>query len=161
MISIIALALIGVAALITELFVPAGGIIGLIGLGSIIAAIVRTFQTQGTLVGSIFLLCSFIAVPGIFILYFKYFPRSFFGKRLILSNTQTHEDGYSSHTEHQYSDLTGKTGTAETRLRPVGTVLIEGQRYNAVTDGDFIERNTHIKVIYTEGNRIIVRKGES
>lgn len=161
MIAIIALALVGIAAMILELFVPAGGIIGLVGLGSIIAAIIRTFQTQGTLVGSIFLLASFIAVPTIFILYFKYFPRTFFGKRLILSGSQTREEGYSSHTEHPYESLKGKSGITETKLRPVGTVLIEGQRYNAVTDGDFIEQNTTIKVVYTEGNRIVVRKGES
>jgi len=161
MISLIVLAVVGILAMIVELFVPAGGIIGLVGLGSIIVAIVKTFQTQGTLIGSLFLLASFIAVPTIFILYFKYFPRSFFGKRIILSGIQTREDGYSSHTEHPYETLVGRTGTSETKLRPVGTVLIDGQRYNAVTDGDFIEPNTNIRVIRAEGNRIVVRKGEA
>jgi len=160
MIPILALALVGIAAMITELFVPAGGIIGLIGLGSIIAAIVRTFQTQGAFVGSIFLVGSFIAVPAIFILYFKFFPRTFFGKRLILSDTQTREAGYSSHTDHPYEELRGKKGISETQLHPVGTILIDGQRYNAVTDGDYIEENANIEVIHTEGNRIVVRKGE-
>lgn len=161
MIPIIALAAIGIAAMIIELFVPAGGIIGLVGLGSIIASIVRTFQTQGNLVGSIFLIGAFIAVPTIFILYFKFFPRTFMGKRLILSKNQSPETGYSSHTDYQYDTLKGETGTTETPLRPAGSVIINGTRYSAVTDGEFIEQGVSVRVVHTEGNRIIVREGDS
>jgi len=93
--------------MIIELFVPAGGIIGLVGLGSIIASIVRTFQTQGNLAGSLFMIGAFIAIPSIFILYFKYFPQTFMGRRLILSKNQSQETGYSSDTEHQYHELKG------------------------------------------------------
>ena len=161
MIAIIALAALGIAAMIIELFVPAGGIIGLVGLGSIIAAIVRTFQTQGNLVGSLFLIGAFIAVPTIFILYFKFFPRTFMGKRLILFQNQSPETGYASHTDHQYDTLEGQTGTAETPLRPVGSVIINGTRYSAVTDGEFIEQGVSVRVVHTEGNRIVVREGDS
>ena len=161
MIAIIALAIIGIAAMIIELFVPAGGIIGLVGLGSIIASIVRTFQTQGNMAGSLFMIGAFIAIPSIFILYFKYFPRTFMGRRLILSKNQSPETGYSSHTEHQYHELKGAYGTTETALRPAGSVIINGERYSAVTDGEFIEQGVSIRVSYTEGNRIVVREGVS
>ena len=161
MIAIIALAAIGIAAMIIELFVPAGGIIGLVGLGSIVVSIVRTFQTQGNVVGSIFLIAAFIAIPTIFILYFKYFPRTFMGKRLILSKNQSPETGYASHTDFQYETLKGETGTTETPLRPAGSIIVQGKRYSAVTDGEFIEQGVSVRVIHTEGNRIVVRKGDS
>lgn len=161
MIAIIALAAVGIAAMIIELFVPAGGIIGLVGLGSIIVAVVRTFQTQGSVVGSIFLISAFIAVPTIFILYFKYFPKTFIGKRLILSKNQSPETGYASHTDYRYDTLKGETGSTETPLRPAGTIIINGKRYSAVTDGEFIEPGVSVRVIHTEGNRIVVRKGDS
>lgn len=161
MIGLILLALVGIGAMILELFVPAGGIIGLVGLGSIIAAVVRAFQTMGTLTGSIFLMATFIAVPTIFILYFKYFPRSFMGKRLILSKHQSEEEGYTSHTDHNYKELIGKTGVSETPLRPVGSIIVDEQRFSAVTYGDYIEKDTEVKIVETEGNRIVVRKGDS
>ncbi len=161
MIAIIALAVVGITAMIIELFVPAGGIIGLVGLGSIIAAIVRTFQTQGNLVGSMFLIGAFIAVPTIFILYFKYFPRTFMGKRLILSQNQSPESGYASHTDHEYTTLKGETGTTDTPLRPAGTIIVKGKRYSAVTDGEFIEQGVSVRIVHIEGNRIVVRKGDS
>ncbi len=160
MIGLIILALVGILAMIVELFVPAGGIIGLVGIGSIITAVVRAFQTQGNVAGSIFLMATFIAVPTVFILYFKFFPRSFMGKRLILFRNQSEAEGYTSHTEHAYGELKGKTGRAETNLRPAGTILVEGQRYTAVTKGEFVEKDSPIKIIQTEGNRIVVREGE-
>jgi membrane-bound serine protease (ClpP class) len=58
-----------------------------------------------------------------------------------------------------YPELEGKSGTAVTPLRPSGTVRIEGRRYSAVTDGEFIEKDDTVTVKKTEGNRIEVRKG--
>lgn len=160
MIGLVALALVGTAALIVELFVPAGGLIGLVGIGSIITAVVRAFQTQGNLTGSVFLMATFIAVPTIFVLYFKFFPGSFMGKKLILFRSQSQADGYSSHTDHPYEELPGRSGITETKLRPAGMILVDEQRYSAVTDGEFIDENTSVTIIRTEGNRIVVRKGE-
>ena len=155
----IALALIGLAALIIELFVPAGGLIGLVGLGSIVTAVVRTYQTAGPTMGTIFLIASLVLVPTLFIIWFRHFPKSFMGKRLILRDSQTKETGYASHTDPIYPELKGKSGTAVTPLRPSGTVVIEGRRYSAVTDGEFIEKDEEVTVKKTEGNRIEVRKG--
>ncbi len=159
MIGSIGLALIGLAAIIIELFVPAGGLIGLVGIGSIITAIVQIFQTQGGVIGTAFLVANLILVPALIILWFRRFPRSFMGKRLILGDRQTKEGGYTSHSDPEYPTLTGKSGSAVTPLRPSGTVLIEGRRYSAVTDGEYIEKDEAITVKKTAGNRIEVRKG--
>ena len=55
-----------------------------------------------------------------------------------------------------YSFLLGKDGTALSTLRPSGTAIIDGRRCNVVTDGEFIEENSHIRVSAVEGTRIIV-----
>jgi len=159
-IGLISLALVGTLALIVELFVPAGGIIGLVGIGSIITAVVRAFQTQGTLTGSLFLMVTFITVPTIMVLYFKFFPGSFMGKKLILFPGRNEPDGSSGSGSHPYEGLLGKTGTAETKLRPSGMIIVDGKRYSAVTGGEFIDENSLVQIIQTEGNRIVVRKGE-
>lgn len=160
MIGLILLAFVGLAALIIELFVPAGGLIGLLGIGSIVTAIVRAFQTQGTAVGTVFLIVSIVLIPTIFVVWFRHFPKSFMGRKLILQDSQSREEGYTSHTEEKYPDLEGKEGKTVTPLRPAGTVIIEGRRYSAVTDGEFIEAGERVTVKKIEGNRIEVRKGD-
>ncbi|MFP4618831.1 MAG: NfeD family protein [Spirochaetaceae bacterium] len=155
------LSIIGLAAMIIELFVPAGGLIGLLGIGSIITAVVRSFQTLGATAGTAFLISVLILVPTLFVVWFRYFPRTFMGKKLILMDRQSTDTGYTSHSDPIYPELEGKSGTAVTPLRPSGTVRIEGRRYSAVTDGEFIGENEKITVKKIEGNRIEVRKGES
>jgi len=51
----------------------------------------------------------------------------------------------------------GSGGKAFTDLRPSGKVEIEGQVYEAITEGRFVEKGTEIKVIRQEGNKLWVR----
>ena len=83
----LALSLIGVVAILAEFFIPAAGLIGIAGLGTIVAAVVMSFNEYGTLIGFLFLGGNAIVVPTIIILYWKRFPRSFMGKRLILGSS--------------------------------------------------------------------------
>ena len=55
-----------------------------------------------------------------------------------------------------HAALAGKTGAACTVLRPSGIAEIDGVRLNVVTEGDFIEPGTKIRVERIEGNRIVV-----
>lgn len=155
----IGLAAAGILALIIEVFVPAAGIIGISGLGSIIASIVIAYRRMGNLIGSIYLAVVLVLVPVFIVVYFKFFPRSPFGRWLISQDRQDADKGYASYTPEKYSDLAGKEGTTLTILRPVGMVLIEGQKYSVVTGGEFIEKNQPIRVIKVEGSRIVVRQG--
>ncbi len=59
--------------------------------------------------------------------------------------------------EENFQLLLGKSGTAETTLRPSGKALIEGKVYAVESDGEFIEQGTPITVIRVRGNRILVR----
>jgi membrane-bound serine protease (ClpP class) len=155
----IGLAAAGVLAIILEVFVPSAGIIGIAGLGSIIASIVIAYQRLGNLIGSIYLAVVLVLVPVFIVVYFRFFPRSPVGRWLISQDRQDPEKGYSSFTPEKYVDLIGKEGTSLTILRPVGTVRIDGQKYSAVTGGEFIEKDKPIKVVKVEGSRVVVRQG--
>jgi membrane-bound ClpP family serine protease len=85
-----------------------------------------------------------------------------FGKKLVLFNKMVlsesarKEDGYVSNVTR--SDLLGMEGRALTILRPAGTIFINNERVDAVTEGGFIEKNAQVKVIKVEGARIVVRE---
>lgn len=57
-------------------------------------------------------------------------------------------------------DLIGKTGEAVTILRPAGMAIIDGQRVDVVTQGDYIEKGTRIRVIEVQGNVNVVVRDE-
>ena len=157
----IALYIIGYAAIVLEFFVPAGGLVGVTGAGSIIGGIVLIFKNYGGRLGLIFLIAALVLTPVLIVVYFKYFPGSFIGKRLILFKDQKKEDGFVAHSVSAYRDLTGKAGLSITPLRPAGTVMIDNKRYSVVTSGEYIEKNKQVEVLTVNGSRIIVRKREN
>jgi membrane-bound serine protease (ClpP class) len=55
-------------------------------------------------------------------------------------------------------ELTGKTGRAATVLRPSGKVFIDNDLYDAVSNMDFVEKGTEIKVVKFENMQIYVEK---
>lgn len=61
-----------------------------------------------------------------------------------------------NHAGTDYTPLRGKTGTALSDLRPSGLALIDGARYDVVTEGDFIDEGSTIVVSTIDGARIVV-----
>ena len=58
----------------------------------------------------------------------------------------------------QYSLLFHQEGKALTILRPSGIALINNKKYNVITGGDFIEKDTPVVVTKIVGSKIIVAK---
>jgi membrane-bound serine protease (ClpP class) len=65
------------------------------------------------------------------------------------------DEGWSSSVARP--DLLGREGTALTDLRPSGTVLIGEERVDAVSESEWIEDGTDIRVVSSEGYRLVVR----
>ncbi|MBI9106340.1 MAG: hypothetical protein JEZ04_06295 [Spirochaetales bacterium] len=151
------LLVIGIAIILLEFFIPSFGLIGLIGTASIVGSIVLAFRVS-SMAGSIFLIASLIIVPVLMMMFFKFFPRTFFGRKLILKRRFDSEDGFTSYSSEKYQELQGRTGTAETDLRPSGMILVEGRKLSAVTSGEYIEKGNPIVVIKIEGSRIVIKE---
>ena len=52
--------------------------------------------------------------------------------------------------------LVGRSGKAATVLRPTGTMELDGERIDVVTEGEFVEAGTEVRVLYVQGNRVVV-----
>jgi len=52
--------------------------------------------------------------------------------------------------------LVGRTGKAATVLRPAGVMDVDGERIDVVTEGEFVELGTPVRVLYVQGNRVVV-----
>ena len=75
---------------------------------------------------------------------------------LVLSERQQNVSGYISTADK--SKFLGAIGTCSTDLRPAGTVMVEGQPLDVVTEGNFLKQGSIVKIINVDGSRILVRQ---
>ncbi len=150
--TIILLILCGFILLVIEaFFVPGFSIPGIAGIAVIFFGIYRALNEFGVPGAVItFLVC----VIGTGLLVFLA-VRSRTMKRAGLDFNQK---GYVAPDD--YSSLAGKEGTTISPLRPAGIAFIDGERVDVVTDGEFLEKDTHIRVLSVEGARVIVTRTE-
>ena len=148
----------GLLGIIVEIFVPAGGLIGIAGGGAIIASVILAYTQGGTTVGIIVLAASLVLTPATIMIAFKLFPTTPLGKRIILGTTLGSGEDSSEEGEAQGRVKLGDKGTATSVLKPTGVAEIGGKRYSVLTGGEYIPAGTEIEVIRVEGNRILVRE---
>lgn len=151
---------IGILAIYMEFFVPAFGLIGIGGIGVIIATVVFGYRDLPDYQATIILITAIIVTPSALVILLRRFPESRFGNRLIL-RTQLDSQS-SSHngpgTDRPTTTLVGQPGTATTPLHPTGVATIEGKRYSVVTNGEYLDTGTPIEVYQQFGPRIVVRR---
>jgi len=54
----------------------------------------------------------------------------------------------------------GKEGKALTALRPAGTAEFNGTRLDVISESEYIEKDSKVKIIDVEGRRVVVRKAK-
>ena len=77
-------------------------------------------------------------------------------KRAVLDDQQSVEAGYVS-SQDGIEKLLHKEGVTSSMLRPSGIAIIEKKRYDVVSEGNVVEKDTLVKVVKVEANQIIVR----
>lgn len=80
-------------------------------------------------------------------------------KNLSLNTVQNISEGYLN-VESSFLNLKGKTGTAQTVLRPGGKVLIDGEVYDAMAETGFIDRGEDIIVVKVGTSQLYVDRPE-
>lgn len=147
---IIILFILGFLLIAAEVFVP-GLIVGTLGFLCLAGSVGLVFHHYGTLAGSVAaVVVGTLSITGI-IVWLNIFPKTFIGRRIILSRQQT--SGAPSET-----GLIGESGVALTALRPSGTARIAGKRVDVTAVGDFLEEGAALVVVAADGLRVAVRR---
>lgn len=145
--------LIGMLVIIAEIFIPSLGLLTVIALGIFFYSLYLVFTTISTTAGMIFTGMDLILLPVLLVFGMKILAKS----PLALKQELSRQGGVVSQTPELKGYLRMK-GVAVTDLRPAGVAMINAQRVDVVTDGEYIEVDTPIVVIGVTGNRIIVEK---
>ncbi|MCY8933717.1 NfeD family protein [Bacillus atrophaeus] len=144
----------GLILIIMEIFLP-GGIIGLLGAAAVVTSL---FMAAGsfTVMAVSLLIAITVSIIAFILLTRVLGKRMKFFKKFILNDSTSTESGYISNENR--TDLIGKTGVTFTALRPSGTVIIEDERLDVVSEGSFTAKDKKVKVVKVEGSRIVVRE---
>jgi len=146
------LIVIGIVLILLELVIP-GGIVGFIGVVSIVTGVVIAFRSSEH--GWAALLFALIAGAITVFLLVKYFPLSRLGQSVMLDKSTSAEDGYVVQASGE-EDLIGRVGETVTVCRPAGIAMFDNRRLDVIAEGTFIEVGKQVKVIAVDGNRVVV-----
>ncbi len=152
---IVVLMLVGLALLFLEIAViPGFGVAGISGSILLLLSLILAFWklTKIWAIGVTLLAVIGVIFLALFVIYVL--PHTRLGKAFILEENAPSSEEVFDATE--YNKYLGLEGVAVSNLRPSGIVKIGNDRVDVVTDGDFIEKGTKIKVIKTEGRRVVV-----
>jgi membrane-bound serine protease (ClpP class) len=158
----ILLFIIGVILIVLEIFViPGFGIFGILGIifmvGGLFLGLISDFHLIDWNIISLAIIqlgltFLFTAIVVFFLL--KFLPKTEIWNKLILNAQVASKSGYGAKAAFEH--LVGIQGIAFTDLRPSGTALINGNRVDVVTEGDFIKNGTEIIVKSVEGSKVVV-----
>lgn len=149
--------LLGIGMLIAEVFMPGFGLPGISGIILEVIAIVLMYLGHGALaaLGLTIVVLAVIAI-GISLSLRSAAKGRLSKSPIILNDQETAEDGYSATKDMEV--FLGKEGTTTTVLRPVGMAVFDGVKLNVVADGEYIPKDTQVKIDHVEGSRVVVRK---
>jgi len=141
---------VGIVTLALEIFVPSGGILGLLAIASGVFGVYTLFHQGHPIVATGVIIFFIASLWGAF---------RFMMHRLSFRSALTPDMATS--VDARIADLVGREGVTLTALRPAGMAVIDGRKVDVVTLGDFIERDVPIRVVDISGNRVVVRQMES
>lgn len=152
----IALFLLAIILLAVELFVlPGFGIAGIAGLIVLAFATYRLFE--GDVIAA-FGYTSIFAAVAIFLVLWLFGSGRFVKPLLLSARVGEEENNPQESPPATPPSMQGQQGIAITDLRPAGTVAFGDKRLDVVAESAFIVKDSKVKVILTEGYRIVVRE---
>lgn len=142
----------GITLVMAEFIVP-GLVCGIFGTGAVILSAILACRIYPEY--AFFIVLGEAVGFAVFIVAgFTYLPKSHIGKRLVLGDSQQAKSGWvAAETDES---LLGQQGEVLTALRPAGTISIRGKRIDAVSNGQFIDSGTVIRVVEVRGSRVVV-----
>ena len=142
--------LLGLVCVIVEVFViPGFGFVGILGVLILLGDSIYAWVTIGPAAGGIVLLLAIASsAAGLYTMLFTRVGTRFRLAGDLKSSQSSVSVGRSA--------LVGRRGVAETHLRPAGVAMVDGERVDVTTEGEYVARGTPIRVIAAQGPKIVV-----
>ncbi|MDF2839250.1 MAG: hypothetical protein K0Q99_21 [Clostridia bacterium] len=144
----------GLVLLLVEVAFPGFGVAGISG---IIVVIISIIMISASPIQALLMMIGTAAFAGLLLVamiklgWAKKYLKSF-----VLNTEQKNEEGYISNDK--YTSFIGKRGIAVTPMRSAGIIMIDNMKLDAVSEGEFINKDALVEVIRAEGSSLFVRE---
>ena len=145
------LLIVGLLCVFIELLIPGFGIFGILGIIFIILSWVITIFTFK--LGIVIVLIEIIFISVLLFLMIKKLKNMQIYGKFILSDVVQQDKKEVGNME----ELVGREGICKTDLRPFGSAEFNGVVLDVLSDDGYIKRNSLIKIIKFEDNKLYVR----
>jgi membrane-bound ClpP family serine protease len=152
--TILLLFLLGLVFLFFEVFTP-GPIFGLLGGLTLMGGITMAFINYGGNIGLLTAVGALMAVAATLYAELVWLPKTRFAQKLSIKSTSGAID---RSLPVPPGEVVGKDAEALTTLAPSGYVLVEGRRYEAVSQSGHVARGEQLLVAGFDNLRLIVTK---
>lgn len=144
---VLLLVAVGLALVLLEVFVPSGGVLGLLAVLALGAGIVTAFVEQGVLVGMGVLAGTLAAVPAVLVLAFRWFPSTPLGRRVLPPPPSADDVLPDVSLRQRLRGFVGRRGRAASELVPWGSVEIDEESFEAMSEGGPIAAGAVVEVV--------------
>lgn len=148
---------------------PLGWLLFALLVVAVVLAVWYTYQAAGALAAWAVGIGATVGLSAVLFVLMQYVSRSRWGRGLVLDREEGDEErpaavqvtrnapqGATQQEKHR--QLVGKTGVAQTHLRPAGAALIDGQRVDVVAESERVDAGARVEVVAVQGNRVVVRR---
>lgn len=154
---ILLLVALGLGLVLLEVFVPSGGVLGLLAVLALGTGVVTAFVEQGALVGMGVLAGTLGAVPLVLMLAFRWFPATPLGRRVLPPPPSADEVLPDVALRQRLRGLIGRRARSVGELVPWGGVEIDGERFEGMSEGGPIGHGVELEVTGAQGRALVVR----
>lgn len=144
----------GLVLLIAEVFVPSGGLIGLLAAGLLVVSLYQAFAQ--TAYGWYFLLADFLLLPLALVFAVYLWPRTPMARKVFLAPPDPEEMSV-AHSGGRLDHLIGQFGRALTPLRPSGLVDFDGRRLDGLSEDGLIPSGALVRAVRVQSGQLVVR----
>lgn len=154
---ILLLVALGLVLVLLEVFVPSGGVLGLLAVLALGAGVVTAFVEQGAMVGMGVLAVTLGAVPMVLMLAFRWFPATPLGRRVLPPPPSADEVMPDVALRQRVRGLVGRRARSISELVPWGGIEIDGERFEGMSEGGPIDDGVEVEVTGVQGRALVVR----
>ncbi|MBY0311612.1 MAG: NfeD family protein [Phycisphaerales bacterium] len=146
----------GLVVVFVEVFVPSGGLLSLVA-GALGVSGLICLYLHDVVWGMVGTGLAAVLVPAVVAFGFNLMPSTAMGRKLLYGESGKPEPVIPDNQPNPYAALLNAEGEALTDLRPVGTIRVNGEKHEALSETSYIRAGVKVRVTSVEGSQIKVR----
>lgn len=148
----------GVIFLVSEVFLPTGGILFGVAVVLELTGVILVFLSGDTRMGIIALAAVFIGIPALSVAAFALWPYTPLARQMARAQAQDGLTLADTPENQELESLRGRVGKALSDLRPAGSAEFDGKRRDVVTEGMHVPAGSWVRCVDVRPSRVVVRQ---